>query len=71
MIRIARSIFDEDGASVGTITITFDTDGVEIIKDGPENPTFEIFLTHDECEMMYDLITLTYPAYKEGQETRQ
>ena len=67
MFKIERNVIDADGED-GKVTVVFDTDGVEI---SATNPDRKINLSHNENDVLYDLLTLAHPAYKSGTHTDQ
>lgn len=63
MFKLERTITDPHG-NVGTMTVIFDNDGVVLSKEVNQELPTQIQLTHDEAEVIFDLMSLARTANK-------
>jgi len=63
MTRISRDVYNQQGDKVGTIEVIYDR-GVFIRVESKEENT--LLLTPEEEAVLFDLMTLVRPAYRQS-----
>lgn len=63
MIRLIETVKDKDG-DTSIISVTYDTGGVTVTKQTPEQVSETLTFTHDEANVMFKLLSFARPGYK-------